>query len=100
MQRTLTKPPLPADCWTWRVELDGTADRCAYRLYRDELALVEGSIEALDGAHRARLLDDRMGEAPRDLAELHGAWQWALGCCRELMVGLDGEVHWEPHPGP
>lgn len=94
------KPPAPTDCWNWAVDLHGTAEACRYRLHRDGELLVSGSIEALDGAHRAELHDQRLGETPHDLAELHDAWQWALTCCRELMTGLDGAVSWHPHPDP
>jgi hypothetical protein len=95
---TLTKPPAPQDCWTWTAELDGDADRCRYGLHRDGLLLVSGSIEALDGSHRAELHDQRLGETPHDLAELHGAWQWTLAECRELMLALDAQIDWQPWP--
>lgn len=98
--QTITKPPAQSDSWAWSVELDGGADTCRYRLHRDGREMVSGSIEALDGAHRAELVDRHMGETPQDLAELHAAWQWALACCRELMVGLDGVVTWAAWPDP
>jgi hypothetical protein len=96
----LQKPPAPEACWSWSVELEGDADACRFRLQRDGLLLLSGSIAALDGATTAELHDQRIGETPHDVAEIHDAWQWALNCCRELMLGLDGYVDWKPHPDP
>jgi hypothetical protein len=96
--RTLTKPPAPQDCWNWTAELDGDAERCRYGLHRDGRLLVSGSIEDLDGSHTAELHDQRLGEGASDLAELSAAWLWALACCRELMLALDGEVGWQAWP--
>jgi hypothetical protein len=96
--RTLTKPREDYDSWSWSVELDGDAEACRYRLSRNGALLVSGSIEALDGALRGELHDQRLGETPGDLAELHRSWQWALACCRELMLALDGEVTWQAWP--
>jgi hypothetical protein len=98
--RTLKKAPADYDSWRWSVEIDGGKDVCRYRLHRDGRLIVSGSIEALDGAHRAQLADSHLGETPQDLGELHAAWQWALACCRELMLALDGEVPWVPWPDP
>jgi hypothetical protein len=98
--RNLTKSHEDYDSWSWSVELAGDADVCRYQLSRNGMLLVSGSIEALDGTHRAELHDQRMGETPGDLAELHRSWQWALACCRELMLSLNGEVTWAPWPDP
>jgi hypothetical protein len=98
--RLLTKPPSPHDCWTWTVELDGTADECRFRVLRDGALLLSGNIAALDGATTAELHDHRMGETPHDVAELHDAWQYALAEARQLMLALDGQVSWRPHPDP